>query len=92
MLEIDTAEKVVTIWEAKRQLDPVPNLRQLSIYYRNIKHFCTEFRGYDIECKLIIPSLRELPSSYTDELVMLQKHEPDFNPVVEDFASYSIYP
>ena len=92
MLEIDTAEKVVTIWEAKRQLDPVPNLRQLSIYYRNIKHFCTEFRGYDIECKLIIPSLRELPSSYTDELVMLQKHEPDFNPVLEDFASYSIYP
>lgn len=92
MLEIDKTEKSIVIWEAKRVTLSVENLRQLFFYYRNIKHFSSEFSGYDIECKLITAGSTQLSQQYNDELLMLQKYEPNFKPIIEQFSSYGIYP
>jgi len=92
MLEIDRTEKSLVIWEAKRETFSVENIRQLFFYYRNLKHFSSEFSGYDIECKLITAVSTEPPQQYNDELLMLQHYEPNFKPIIEHFSSYGIYP
>jgi hypothetical protein len=92
LLEIDKTDKCVTIWEAKKTALTVENLRQLFFYYRNIKHYSSEFDGWDIECKFLVTSLGEPSKQYNDELEMLQKYEPGFNPDVEHFSSFGIHP
>jgi hypothetical protein len=92
MLEIDKVEKSIIIWEAKRVSLTVDNLRQLFFYYRDIKYFCLEFSDYIIECNLIVAAPTEPTQQYNDELLMLQKYEPEFNPTIRRFSEFGIHP
>jgi hypothetical protein len=89
MVEHDKRDNLVTITEGKKDKITPEGLRQLFFYYRNLKYFCPDFQGCDFEVKFITLDDR-VTKAYEDELGMLQKHEPEFTPVIETFAQYNI--
>lgn len=89
MVEHDRRDNLVTITEGKKGPLSVDGLRQLYFYYRNLKYFYPDFQNCEFEVKFIVLDDR-IGDAYTDELIMLQKQEPGFNPTVEKFGDYEI--
>lgn len=89
MVEHDKRDNIVIITEGKKDKITPEGLRQLFFYYRNLKHYCPEFKNCEFEVKFITLDDRTT-KAYDDELIMLQKLDPEFNPVIETFAQYNI--
>lgn len=85
-----SAGNLVTIYEAKLDAITSDNLRQLYFYYRNLKYFCPDYTDFEIEVKFITKN-PVATDGYETELMMIQEREPDFKPIIEAYASYSIY-
>lgn len=89
MVEHDKRDNIVTITEGKKDRITPEGLRQLFFYYRNLKYCCPTFKDCEFEVKFITLDDR-ITKAYEDELVMLQRLDPAFNPVIETFAQYNI--
>jgi hypothetical protein len=94
MIEIDHRDKIVTIWEGKKCHPTISELRQLSVYDRNIRYF-SEFKTYTIVSKFIVvidAVSAHNQKEYLDELSMIQSAYPHFAPTIDRFEDYNIGP
>jgi hypothetical protein len=89
MLEWNTKDKYLNIIEGKTNYLTSQHLRQLYVYYRNLKHFSADFKGYTIEATFIV-MFRQPTDTYTNELALIQHLDPEFCPKIETFEDYSV--